>query len=55
VCQGSIAPAPPGATLPDSSARNPSGIPVAVVFDHGAVVSTSFPSRRSLGGSPLLR
>ncbi len=24
--------------------RNPSGIPVAVVCDHGAVVSTGFPS-----------
>jgi hypothetical protein len=50
-----FAPGPLGTTLPDSSERNPSGIPVAVVFGHGAVVSTSFPSHRSLGGSPLLR
>ena len=31
---------------------NPSGIPAAVVFDHGALVSTGFPSRQSLGGDP---
>jgi len=51
----SIAPAPLGATLPGFSSWKPSGIPAAAVCDRGALVSSSFPSRKSLGGSPLLR
>lgn len=47
-------PAPPRSTLPDSPERKPSGILLAMVFDHGASVSSSFPSRVNLGGSPLL-
>jgi uncharacterized protein (DUF433 family) len=52
---GLVASVPPGATLPDSSERKPSGIPSAAVDDRSASVSSSFPSRLSLGGSPLLR
>ena len=48
-------PAPPGLALPDSAERKPSGILSALVFDHGASVSSSFPSRLNLGGAPLLR
>jgi len=40
-----FAPAPPGSTLRDSAERKPSGILSALVFDHGASVSSSFPSR----------
>ena len=49
---GFCAPAPLGATLSGLPERKPSGIPVAVVCDHGAVVSTSFPSRLSRDGFP---
>lgn len=49
---GSCAPAPLGATLSGLPEWKPSGIPVAVVYDHGAVVSTSLPSRLSLDGFP---
>jgi|SRR5438034_6739505 len=31
VCQGSTAPAPPGAALPASAGRNPSGIPAGAI------------------------
>jgi hypothetical protein len=50
-----FAPAPPGSTLPDSAERKPSGILSALVFDHGASVSSSFPSRLNRGGALLLR
>ena len=50
-----LASSPLGATLPDSSERKPSGIPLAAVDDRSASVSSSFPSRLSLGGPPLLR
>ncbi|MEK7350741.1 MAG: hypothetical protein AAB177_07690, partial [Nitrospirota bacterium] len=52
---GLVASMPPGAALPDSSERKPSGIPSAAVDDRSASVSSSFPPRLSLGGSPLLR
>ena len=35
--------------------RKPSGIPSVAICDRSASVSSSFPSQRSLGGSPLLR
>ncbi len=48
---GLSAPAPPRATLPGSTGRKPSGIPAAAVLsDRGALVSSGFPSQRSLGG-----
>ncbi|MFQ5932667.1 MAG: hypothetical protein ACE5MM_09675, partial [Nitrospiraceae bacterium] len=47
------APAPPGAALPVSAERKPSGIPAAaVVPDRGALVRSGLPSRRRLGGHP---
>jgi len=50
------APAPLGATLLGSPEWNPSGIPSAAVVNNcGALVSSGFPSRQSLSGSPLLR
>ena len=52
---GLVASVPPGAALPDSSERKPSGIPSAAVDDRSTSVSSSFPSRVNLGGPPLLR
>jgi len=50
---GLSAPAPPRATLPGSTGRKPSGIPAAAVLsDRGALVSSGFPSQRSLGECP---
>lgn len=50
----SFASMPLRATLPGSTERKPSGIPTARVYDPGALVSSSFPSRPSLGGCPAL-
>ena len=48
-----IASAPLGATLPGFVERKPSGIPAATAASgHGALVSSSFPSRLSLRGYP---
>ena len=52
---GLVVSVPPGATLPDSSERKLSGIHSAAVDDRSTSVSSSFPSRLSLGGAPLLR
>jgi hypothetical protein len=52
---GLIASSPPGATLPDSSERKPSGIPSTAVCARTVSVSSSLPSQLNLGGSPLLR
>jgi hypothetical protein len=43
------------ATLPGFAERKPSGIPAAVVCDHGAVVSSGFLLNESSVGTPLLR
>ena len=45
---GLVASVPPGATLPDSSERKPSGISSAAVDDRSTSVSSSFPSLRAL-------
>jgi hypothetical protein len=55
VCQGSAAPTPPGATLPDSMGGNLLEFLQLRSGDRRASVSSSFPSQASLGGSPLLR
>ena len=55
VCQGSAAPTPLGATLPDSLGGNLLEFLQLRSCDRRASVSSSFPSQRSLGGSPLLR
>ena len=48
-----IASAPLVATLPGFVERKPSGIPAAMAASgHGALVSSSFPSRLTLGGYP---
>ncbi len=54
MCQGSMLPCLPRHPFLSSPNWKPSGIPVAVVCDHGAVVSTSFPLRLP-GGAPPLR
>ena len=55
VCQSSAAPTPLGATLPDSLGGNLLEFLQLRSCDRRASVSSSFPSKRSLGGSPLLR
>ncbi len=48
---GPIASAPLGATLPGFVERKPSGIPAATAASgRGALVSSSLPSRLTLGG-----
>src|SRR5206468_4892498 len=55
VCQGSAAPTPLGATLPDSLGGNFQEFLQLRSGDRRASISSSFPSQASLGGSPLLR
>ena len=55
VCQGSAAPTPLGATLPDSLGGNLLEFLQLRSCDRRASVSSSFPSQASLGGSLLLR
>ena len=55
VCQGSAAPTPLGATLPDSLGGSLLEFLQLRSCDRRASVSSSFPSQPSLGGSPLLR
>jgi len=54
-CQGSAAPTPLGATLPDSLGGNLLEFLQLRSCDRRTSVSSSFPSQASLGGSPLLR
>ena len=55
VCQGSAAPTPFRATLPDSLGGSLLEFLQLRSCDRSASVSSSFPSQASLGGSPLLR
>jgi len=55
VYQGSAAPTPLGATLPDSVGGNLLQFLQLRSCDRRVSVSSSFPSQPSLGGSPLLR
>jgi len=55
VCQGSAAPTPLGATLPDSLGGSLLEFLQLRSCDRRASVSSSFPSQPSLGGAPLLR